>query len=98
MTSDTRSRRPKRERLEARITSEQKRLLERAAAVSGQTLSEFVVGSARKAAEQTVRDCEVIALSERDSRALIDALLHPPAASPRLDRAIERYKAIMGDQ
>jgi len=40
----------------------------------------------------------IIKLSAADSLAVMDAILHPKPAGPRLRRAVERYKAIMGDQ
>jgi uncharacterized protein (DUF1778 family) len=87
----------RRERLEARLSSEQKRLLERAAAIRGQTLSDFVVGSARKAAEETIREHEVIGLCEQDARRLMDALLDPRPANPRLRRAAGFHRSMLGD-
>ena len=47
---DRRSR--KEERLEARITPAQKRLIERAAALRGTSVTEFLVASAREAGGQ----------------------------------------------
>lgn len=89
---------PKRRRFNARLTAEQKGLFERAAALYGQSVSQFVLSSAQKAAEQAIREHEVITLSARDSRAVMEALLHPEPAGPALRRAAERYRAQMGDQ
>jgi uncharacterized protein (DUF1778 family) len=88
----------RRERFEARLPAEQKAFLERAAALNGQTLTEFIISSAQRAAEQTVREREVLVLSARDSQALVDALLNPPEPNAALRRAAERYRAAgMGD-
>jgi uncharacterized protein (DUF1778 family) len=89
---------PKRERLEARISPQQKALWERAAALGGQTLSQFVLASAQRAAEDAIRRHEVITLSARDSLAIMEALQHPPAPSSWLREAAEYYKAVMGDE
>jgi len=86
------------ERLEVRCTAELKELLQRAAALHGQTVSDFLVASARQAAEQAVREHDVITLSARDSRALVEALLNPPEPSPRLRQAVERYQTVMTGQ
>ena len=43
-------------RLEARISVEQKAVLQQAAALSGRTLSEFVVASAQEAANRVIQD------------------------------------------
>lgn len=84
--------RSKRERLEARVNPEQKALFQRAADLQGRTLSDFVVGSAQRAAEEVVRAHDVTVLTVRESRAFMDALLEPPAPSPRLRVAAAQYK------
>lgn len=85
----------KSERLMARISSEQKRLLQRAADIRGQTLTEFVVTAAQEAATRAIVDQEVIELSLRDSRAFAEGLLNPPPVSNWLRDAAKRYKKIM---
>ncbi len=87
----------KRDRINARLDPDLKELIERAAAFSGQSLSQFILMSARIAAEQTIRDHEIIALSVRDSRAVMDALQQPAKPSSRLYQAAERYKDLMGE-
>lgn len=83
-------------RLEARITAEQKSLLLAAAALTGRSLSDFVVESAQAAAARTVREHEVMTLSSRDRRRFVAALLKPPAPTPRLRKAVRRYKQRTG--
>lgn len=73
-------------------------MLQRAAAIRGTSLTEFVLSAAQDAAVRTIRDHEVITLSERDSRAFIEALLHPEPANQPLREGAERYKALMGDR
>jgi uncharacterized protein (DUF1778 family) len=87
----------KHQRFNARLTEEQKRLFERAAALYGQSVSQFVMSSAQRAAEQAIREHEVIRLSERDSRAVMEALLHPAPAGPALRKAADRYHALVRD-
>lgn len=82
-------------RLEARIRPEQKALLERAAMLQGQSLSDFVIGSAQRAAEQVIRDHEVIRLSVEDSRAVVEALLNPPEPNEQLRKAAEEYQRLI---
>ena len=80
-------------RLEARISTQQKRLFQRAARIQGRTVSEFVVASAQEAARIVLQNFESIALSARDSKIFVKALLNPPAPSKRLRAAAQRYKA-----
>ena len=89
---------PKRGRFNARLTNEQKLLFERAAALYGQSVSQFVMSSAQRAAEQVIRDHEVIALSARDSLAVMEALLHPAAANDALRHAFERHRQLTGEE
>ena len=80
-------------RFGARLTPEQKVLFERAAALTGRTLTDFVIGAAQEAATRTIEEIEILKLSERNSRALIEALLNPPPPSPALRKAARWYKA-----
>ena len=83
-------------RLEARISVEQKTVLQRAAALSGRTLSEFVVASAQDAASRVIQEHETIRLSRAEQIAFVSALLKPPAANARLRRAAAAYREQMG--
>jgi uncharacterized protein (DUF1778 family) len=59
-------------RLEARITEEQ-----RAAAITGRSLTDFVVLSTHEIAVRTVREHDVRTLSARDREVFVSALLKP---------------------
>lgn len=82
-------------RLAARLSTDQKMILTRAAALAHQPLSQFIVASAINAAEETIRRHETMVLSTRDAYAVMDALLHPKPASERLHRVAERYRSFM---
>ncbi len=88
----------KRERLEARITPEQKALFQRAADLSGRSLTDFVVSAVQDAAEETVRTHQVIQLSARDSLLVAEAILNPKGPNERLREAMRRYREVYGDQ
>jgi len=83
-------------RLEARVSRTQKSLLQRAAALSGRTLSEFVVASAQAAATKVIQDHDIIRLSQAEQTAFVRALLNPPAPSRRLRKAAAAYKKSRG--
>jgi uncharacterized protein (DUF1778 family) len=83
-------------RFAARVSPEQKALFEQAAALYNQSVSQFVISSALRAAEQAIREYEVLTLSARDSLAVMEELLHPKPPGPWLRQAAERYKAFMG--
>ena len=83
-------------RLEARLSPVQKGLFQRAADLSGRTLSEFVIKSAEDAAERLVRQHTVIRLSPEDQMAFVKALLDDAPPSPRLRQAADAYKQELG--
>jgi uncharacterized protein (DUF1778 family) len=86
----------KKERLEARLTPEQKDHIERAARIKDTSVSDFVVLSADDAAiRRTIRQQEVLVLNECAREVFVQALLHPPAPGPRLAAAAQRYKERM---
>jgi uncharacterized protein (DUF1778 family) len=82
------------ERFEARIRSEEKRTLERAAELSGRTLTDFVMGSAHAAALETIERYEGMVLRDSaDREAFVDSMLAPRAPSRTLKAAAARYRA-----
>lgn len=80
------------ERLEARISPEQKRLLQEAASLRGQSLTDFVVSSVQEAARRTVEEWQVISLSRRDRDLFVRTLLEAPAPNRNLRAAAERFR------
>ncbi len=70
-------------RLVARVTPEDKALLQRAALLQGCSLGRFVVDHSRAAAAKVVRDRETIRLSAEESRRFVQALLGPPRPPTR---------------
>src|ERR1035441_4140622 len=85
-------------RLEARISPDLKRRLEYAASLRGATLTEFVVQSAQEAATRTIRENEVLTLSERARVAFAELLLNPPRPNRKAIAAAKRYKARFAEE
>ena len=83
-------------RLEARLSVEQKAVLQQAAQLSGRTLSEFVVASAQEAAARVIQEHETIRLNRAEQVAFVTALLDPPAPNERLRQAAAAYRQQMG--
>lgn len=90
------SRRTRAERLETRVTAEQKSLIERAAALQGRTLTDFVLTSVQDAARRAIEEHQQLALSVRDSEAFVDALLNPQPVNDRLRDTVRRYREQAG--
>jgi uncharacterized protein (DUF1778 family) len=78
-------------RIEIRITEEERNLEQAAAAVSGETLSEFVRRAARHEAERTLAERTRYALDDEAAQRFLAALEQPsPASEQGLRRLIEK--------
>ena len=86
----------KQERLEARITREQKYIIERAARIRGTSVTNFVLASAQQAAVTTIQESETLKLREEAREVFVNALLNPPAPNAAARVAAHRYKKRMG--
>ena len=94
--SKSAAKRTRAERLEARVTVEQKTMIERAAALQGRSVTDFVVTSVQDAARRAIEEHGQLALSVRDSAAFVDALLNPQPVNERLRETVRRYRARAG--
>lgn len=83
-------------RLEARVSSDQKDLFQRAATLTGRTLSELVIDSTQEAAAKIVQEHEVIRLSREEQVAFINALLSPAEPGARIKKAVQNYRQKAG--
>lgn len=79
------------ERLETRVTADQKNLIEQAAALQGRTVTDFVLTSVQEAALRAIEEHQRLDLSVRDSEAFVDALINPRPVNDRLRDTVSRY-------
>lgn len=84
------------EKLEVRISREQTALFQRAAALQGRTLTDFVIASAHEAALRTIEEAQMIQLSANDSRVFAEALVNPREPNARLKATAQRYLRLTG--
>jgi uncharacterized protein (DUF1778 family) len=80
------------ERLEVRTTSDQKRLIERAAELRGTSVTDFVVSNIQAAAAQTIREFESLSLRDEAREIFVKALLNPAEPNEALKAAVARHK------
>ena len=78
------------------MTAEQKSLIERAAALQGRTVTDFVLTSVQDAARRAIDEHRQLQLSVRDSEAFVDGLLNPKPINDRLRDTIRRYREATG--
>ena len=87
----------KSERINHRLKSSTKRLIERAAVFEGKTVSHFILTGALERAEKTVQDHELMTLNAKNSKAFFDALATPVQFNRRLNAALEEHdKRVVG--
>ena len=80
------------ERLEVRTTSDQKRLIERAAELRGTSVTDFVVSNIQAAAAETIREFESLSLRDEAREIFVKALLNPAEPNEALMAAVARHK------
>jgi uncharacterized protein (DUF1778 family) len=80
------------ERVSARIPSQSRSLLEKAAALSGATLNQFVVQTAVKEAQALLSREQTIVLTAVDSERFFAALERLPAPNANLRKAAKAYR------
>ena len=69
----------RKERLEARVTAQQKALFQQAADIEGRSLTDFMLDNLQNAARKVIKEHNIIELSASDTKILVEALLKPPA-------------------
>ncbi|MBM5816136.1 MAG: DUF1778 domain-containing protein [Cyanobacteria bacterium K_Offshore_surface_m2_239] len=77
------------EKLDLRLTPGAKQTLQRAAAASQRSVSEFVLESALASAAETLADRQSFQLNGERWEALVAALDAPPLVHPRLARLLQ---------
>jgi uncharacterized protein (DUF1778 family) len=86
------------ERITARVSPENRALIERAAILSGATnLNSFLSNAVVTEAKRIVEKEEMLRLSQADAEAFVAALDKPVQLNDNLLNAAKRYKKIMTD-
>jgi uncharacterized protein (DUF1778 family) len=83
------------DRMDFRLHREHKALIERAAALSGVTLTGFAVATLVSEARRVVREHEVTTLSNGDRDRFLALLDDPPPAAEALRRAARRHRELI---
>jgi uncharacterized protein (DUF1778 family) len=82
--------RRKDEVIQIRVSAEAKAVLNRAAALRGQKLSEFMLESARRQAEETILDKRTFFLDEKAHARFLALLDSPPRPSAKIRARFHR--------
>jgi uncharacterized protein (DUF1778 family) len=76
--------------IQIRASGEAKAILNRAAALRGQRLSEFMLESARRQAEETILDQRAFFLDEKDHARFLAVLDSPPKLAAKARARLNR--------
>ena len=85
-------------RFDARLNEEQKLIIQRAADLEGRSMTDFVLYSARAAAERTIERRAMLVLTTRESEAFSDAILNPAEPGRVLRKASREYLKTSGSR
>ena len=80
--------------IRARVPEEMKQRWQTAASLRGMSLTNFVIASTHKAAEDIIEKEEKIKLTQRDQMLLVEMLLNPPKANEAMKNILTRYKPL----
>src|SRR5262249_3408024 len=88
---------PRDARLNLRLTAEQKRTIEAAAALAGRSLTDYVLTTVQERAGRAVQESGVIRLTDQQRDRFLEALDRTEARPlPGLRRAAKRHKHVIG--
>lgn len=85
------SERAKISRIDVRVTTEQKEILEKAASWSGLSLSSFVLSNSLEAAQEKIAFHDKLVLSDRDWDLFVSLMENPPEPCEALKSAMREY-------
>jgi uncharacterized protein (DUF1778 family) len=94
-TAQTKNNRLADDRITARVPHSTRTIIERAAAVYGATISQFVIQASVERANEVLHSMEMVKLSSRDAQIFIDALTKPPAPNKKLQEAVRAHKRLV---
>jgi uncharacterized protein (DUF1778 family) len=94
MPSTAATEKSKQQRIDLRTTAEIKERLARAAALTGTTISSFLISAALERANRVIAEEQIITLSQRDWDRLMAVLDNPPPPNAALKEAMREYLAM----
>lgn len=84
----------KKQRIDLRLTDDDKSMIEEAAAISNQSVSQFMLNSASQRAAEVIEQHRRVILNEESSTRVMDALSNPPSPGEKLKRAAKRLQGM----
>lgn len=82
----------KKQRIDLRLNEDDKSMIEEAAAMTNQSISQFMVSTASERAAEVIDQHRRLILNEESWKLVMDAISNPPAPNDRLKRAAKRLQ------
>ena len=82
----------KKQRIDLRLTNEDKSIIEEAAAMTNQTITQFMVNSASERAAEVIEQHRRLFLEKASWDVVMEAISNPPTPNDRLKRAAKRLQ------
>lgn len=83
---------PKKQRIDLRLNDNDKNMIEEAAAMTNQTITQFMVSTASERAAEVIEQHRRLVLNEESWNLVMDAISNPPAPNDRLKQAARRLQ------
>ncbi len=94
-TTRAKEHKPADERITARVPTSTRLIIERAAAIYGSTINQFIIQAAVERANDVLQSMEIIKLSARDAKIFLDALANPPQPDEKLLDAVRAHDRLV---
>jgi uncharacterized protein (DUF1778 family) len=83
------------ERITARLPRSTRSIIERAAAIYGASINQFIVQAAVERANEVLKNMETLKLSSRDAEIFMNALANPPKPDEKLLDAVRSHDRLV---
>lgn len=84
----------KKQRIDLRLNEDDKHMIEEAAAMTNQSISQFMVSTASERAAKVIDQHRRLLLNEESWNLVMNAITNPPAPNDRLKRAANRLREL----
>lgn len=84
----------KKQRIDLRLNEDDKHMIEEAAALTNQSISQFMVSTASERAAEVIDQHRRLLLNEESWNLVMEAITNPPAPNDRLKRAAKRLQEL----
>ena len=82
----------KKQRIDLRLTDDDKNMIEAAAALTNQSVTQFMLNSASERAAEVIEQHRRLVLDDASWSRVMDALSNPPEPNEKLKRAAKRLQ------